>query len=353
MNEIDLINSVMPDVPPDDPVRTAETRARILAARRRPRFGWLVPAIATAVLSVAIAAVPQLIRPAGPHPVDPVAEVAERASGSPEPTTGRYWRVEYQEYGLGPLLTGNYQRLRTDVVEWRGAGQLIRENRLAAATPLAEADRVAWENCPKDCPSPLTSLSEKTRFDIWPGSFMVRSGQGLDVRPAWPSTGVPSMEFPGDPAELRAKLLTYYRKPHERDGDSYQMDWLWGISVNTLAQLPVTHQTRGAFYRLLADLPGVQVRADADTVVLTRPEQMGGTIDDLVIDRATGRVAALRAYRKAPGPFIPNARDLPGETPLIEMVFSAAGWTDDSPKIPPGCEPTVPDPPTISAKCFS
>ena len=243
MNEFRLIDDVMPDVPPSDPGRTAETRARVLnGGRSKWRFGWTaaaVAAVATASVIVSVVVVPRLGAPtvsSVPDPRQALDAAADLMARRSEPASGRYWRAttEITTQVQGPRYSVNERVLQT---LWRGAGrQVMNERRLLGVQPVTPADRAAWKRAgsPKLCESGTECAGGfikpgQTEYvvDLREKATLLRHGLiGFDLKAA----GV--MKLPGDPAALRSELLkswpAYRNDPQSKIRLSRACPWTSG-----------------------------------------------------------------------------------------------------------------------------
>ncbi|SEG79799.1 hypothetical protein SAMN05444920_104752 [Nonomuraea solani] len=314
MKEFQLIDDVMPDVPPADETRTMAVRARVLAGPRRlPAFSRAILAAAAVslVLVGGYVAVPMLggseiNTAATPEPAAVLDAAADRLAAQP-PGAGEWWRREMEQVS----------RIRTKadptfVAEWR-VKDVLWVNRLGrrqtdrgevSAKPFTPADERAWKEAgsPELCPAGDKCQLGRVYF----------SSLGLSLDP------VP--ELPTEAGALKAELLRQLttKEPGDENG------WLWAAGKWLLLDTESTPGTRAAVYRMLAGLPGVQV-ADGVTdldgragVALTYDDR--GLRHRILIDRDGGELLAVQDESVAEGKMF--------ESYLVKRL----GWTDEAPR---------------------
>ncbi|MEO3855018.1 hypothetical protein [Acrocarpospora sp. B8E8] len=352
MNEIKLIDAVMPDVPPADPARTARVRARVLGApppRRRPVY--LIAALATvAVLAISMIVPRLLAHPDPPGPPDltrtldrvaalaAVEAAAERAAQR-EPTTGRYWRVALEDVRIereqhGILMKELYVHTRwqdSDILDGPPDGRQAQQTRFMESAPLDPADRKEWENigAPQFCPylDQVCGPGPIKKGDVKTVPWGPASGflSGLGPRPA----GAPeprvtrSMDLPADPEALRAELVVYW----SGRGRHVLLDldeWLWATGLDLLQRAPITPQVQGGLYRMLAGVPGVRISGAGGVLTLSRTSR-NDTLEERLI---VGPEVVIESYLVTPMDHQLTRR----------LTIGSAGWTDQGPPpAPPGC----------------
>ncbi|MEV0417508.1 CU044_5270 family protein [Streptosporangium canum] len=365
MNEFELIDDVMPDVPSSDPGKVAEARARVLNGGRRRRIsawtGVLVASAATVAVIGAIAVVPGL----GGGPVATVTQTsaeevlstaADRMARRQEATGGRYWRREMEQVYRQRISVGGREFVAEDRVRdvlWNGIdrNQVMVFSGLGTR-PFTAADRAEWEKAgsPRLCGSDTDCRNDmipigKTRYLFTGKKGLEQSTLELSVREL--------LDLPQDPAELKEKLLSYWPAAREamKDTQSTQSAqvklpeqdyWLWGLGERLLLDAPTTPGTRAAVYRMLAGLPGVRV-ADGIRdlegrvgVAILRGGANGEGEEQIVVDRETGDLLATQDMLPVPAA---DQGNIPSGIVYMSMVIKKLGWTDDEPVIPEGCGP--------------
>ncbi|MET8337213.1 CU044_5270 family protein [Streptosporangium canum] len=366
MNEFELIDDVMPDVPSADPGKAAEARARVLNGGRRRRVsawtGVLVASAATVAVIGAIAVVPRL----GGGPVATVTQTsaeevlsaaADRMARRQEATGGRYWRREMEQVYRQRISVGGREFVAEDRVRdvrWNGIdrNQVMVFSGLGTR-PFTAADRAEWEKAgsPRLCGSDTDCRNDmipvgKTRYLFTGKKGLEQSTLELSVREL--------LDLPHDPAELKEKLLSYW--PAEREAMKKSMQsgsagpselpkqdyWLWGLGERLLLDAPTTPGTRAAVYRMLAGLHGVRVAdgiRDVEGrvgVAILRGGANGEGEEQIVIDRETGDLLATQDVLPVP---TADQGNIPPGIVYMSMVIKKLGWTDDEPVIPEGCGP--------------
>ncbi|SNT04079.1 hypothetical protein SAMN05216276_102289 [Streptosporangium subroseum] len=371
MNEFKLIDDVMPDVPPSDPGRMAEARARVLNdGRSRWRFGWTAAAVAAATVAVIVPAVvvPRLGAPVVSSVPDPrhtlepdprqALEAAADMARRSEPGSGDVWRatMEITTQVQGSRYSVNERVLQT---LWRSRHPvtMLRERRLLGVQPVTPADRAAWKRAgsPKLCESTIKCVNGtlflkpgQTEYEIYSrekAPLLRRGLVGFDLRPSG------DIKLSGDPAALKSELLkswpTYRDDPQRgKTLPGMSMDeWLWSVGTSLPEALPLSPATRAALYLMLADLPGARVFSQGDEVIVARPFQTGYAEDRVVIDRATGTLVAIRKVlvRSVPRDKGSGADrpDLPLGTVTHEVAFVKVGWTEIGRGLPMECAPSI------------
>lgn len=328
MREFQLIDDVMPDAPPADPVRTARVRARVLGDARRhrlPRWSWALAAAAVvSVLVAGFVAIPRMggggsDTASGPKAVhettagmatapDPRAVLetaADRLAARP-PGTGAWWRREMVQVQRKRVHPSFYVEHRVTDVLWRTSKGERRTKRGDVTTrPRTAADIRAW----KKAGSPaLCGDDEGCRL----GRVFFTPATAVRVVPVTP--------LPTDAAELKAELL----KNYPSDADHTEESWLWAVAEWLLLDTEATPGTRAATYRMLAALPGTYVSdgmTDADGRTGVALVFGGTTRHQLIVDRDTGELLALQHVTEP-------AR---GGSVFDSYVVKRMGWVDEGP----------------------
>ncbi|MET8992794.1 CU044_5270 family protein [Nonomuraea wenchangensis] len=301
MKEFQLIDEVMPQVPPADHATLTAARARMLGAtRRRHRPVWpkvaLAAAAVTAVMAGGFVAVPLLDRTdvqtaAVPEADAVLAAAADRLAAQP-PGTGAWWRREMVQVARMKTATYTVEHRVSDVL-WASRDRAVgyrTQRGPVSSEPLTPADEQAWKaaGSPGLCDGCQSGKTYFTPLKL---------------------TTKPVTELPTEPEALKAELL----RANDRDTPEA---WLWGVSKWLLLDTESTPATRAALYRVLAGLPGVRVENDATDidgrtgVALTYGE--APTRQRIIIDRASGNLLAVE--------------DVEGSA---AYVIKRLGWTDD------------------------
>ncbi|MFG1690253.1 CU044_5270 family protein [Nonomuraea sp. NPDC049269] len=318
MKEFQLIDDVMPDVPPADHARVMAVRARMLNdAPRRRLPGWSRVALAAASVALVLiggfVVVPGL--GGGPDtaatqedPAQALATAADRLAAQP-PGEGAWWRREMVRITrkATPHYTVEY---RNPEVMWisRDGVQRIKKLDLTAA-PVTRADEQAW----KDAGSPPLCDSKS-------GCQVGKTFYGpVELSEFKPVTGLPT-----DAEALETELLKRYSDPRDN-----RETWLWTVACQLLEDAETTPGTRAALYRMLTELPGVRV-ADGVTdldgrtglgLLFNSPE----VLQQIIIDRESGDLLAIQRT--------PTRSDGSPVGELVDSnVIKKLGWTDEAPK---------------------
>ncbi|MFI6296474.1 hypothetical protein ACIBEJ_33125 [Nonomuraea sp. NPDC050790] len=296
MKEFQLIDEVMPDVPPADPARAMAARGRMLGGpRRRELPGWSRMALAAAAVTVLVgggfAVAPMLSEsrvgtaaPA-PGPAEALGAAADRLAAQP-PGEGDWWRRDLVRVirlpgRTTPAYTVEY---RIEEVLWVDRDGRKRQDRgEITAKPLTPADEQAWKEagspdlCPEDC----------------------QIGRTYFI----PTAMTPVSKLPAEAEALKAEMLRHL----PADGTSTEESWLWTTAKWMLLDTESSPATRAALYRVLAGLPGVQVADGRTGIALEYDNQR------FVIDRDTGALLAVAD----------------GET---SYLVKRMGWTGEQPR---------------------
>ncbi|WP_066940001.1 CU044_5270 family protein [Microtetraspora fusca] len=322
MKEFQLIDEVMPQVPPADYATMMAARARMLGgARRQRRRVWPKVVLAAAAVSMVITggfvAAPLVggsdgsgIQTAAVPPDAVLAAAADRLAAQP-PGTGAWWRRDMTQVEWTRTPAYTVERRRRDVL-WlsREHGARTQQAQISAK-PRTPADEQAWRNAgsPDLC----------DRCEMVGGYFTPLK---LTVSPA--------MELPAEPQALKAKLLSVYVPQNDKDipeaiwGASLKdtpETWIWGASPWLLLNAETTPATRAALYRVLAGLPGVRVEdnvidIDGRTgIALTYGK--APTREQIIIDRDSGELLAIQKELSGTG------------ATFAAYVVKRLGWTDD------------------------
>ncbi|MEV4222088.1 CU044_5270 family protein [Nonomuraea sp. NPDC049725] len=285
MKEFQLIDEVMPHLPPADHATVMAARARVLGGARGRRPVWPRVALAavavSAVIAVGFVAVPLLggtgVRTATVPTVPAADAVLDAAAGrlaAQPPGTGAWWRREMVRVSRVRTATYTVEQRARDVL-WASRDRKVgyrHQRGPVSAEPLTAADRQAWK----------AAGSPDLCDDCLPGKIYFTP---LKL------TTTPVMRLPAEPGALKAEIL------RATDGRAPEA-WLWGASAWLLLDAETTPATRAALYRVLAGLPGVRVEdgvTDLDGrtgVALTYGE--ASARQQIVIDRDSGRLLAIQ-----------------------------------------------------------
>ncbi|GAA2299512.1 hypothetical protein GCM10010149_55520 [Nonomuraea roseoviolacea subsp. roseoviolacea] len=323
MKEFQVIDDVMPDVPPTDHARVLAARARVLEGTRRRRPAvWprvtLAAAAVTGVLAAGFVVVPRLggeqagtASPAATasgtatavatvsSPRDALEKAADRLAAQP-PGTGAWWRREAIRTQTRANSSFTVENRYTEVL-WidRHGNQRTVQGRVSSSLPTA-ADRRAWKRAgsPKLCGDHEDCRIGRVSF--------------------FPLALKPTM-LPEEAGALKALLL----KHRPTDGSTDDEGWLWNAARWILLDTAATPRTRAAAYRMLADLPGTDVVGRAsDTEGRAGIALEHGTVgirQQMVIDPGSGDLLALQTVMAK------------GGAVLDAYAVRRLAWTDERP----------------------
>ena len=321
MQEFQLIDDVMPDVPPADSAKMMRIRAQLVdRAPRRRLPGWSPMTLAAASVALVLiggfVVVPGL--GGGPDtatkvqdPAEALAAAADRLAAQP-PGEGAWWRREMVQITRTPAkATPSYTvEYRNPEVMWisRDGVQRIKKKDFTAALVTPD-DEQAW----KEAGSPPFCESKN---DCQIGRIYYGP---VELSVFKPVTGLPT-----DAEALEAEMLKRYTDPQD-DRET----WLWTVACQLLEDAEITPGTRAALYRMLTKLPNVRV-ADGVTdldgrtglgLLFNSPH----VLQQIIIDRESGDLLAIQRT-----PIRPDG-SLIGEL-ANSNVIKKLGWTDEAPK---------------------
>lgn len=366
MDEFDKIRSAFPERPgPSAEVRNQARRQvvalatdelhlrrrdRWLASARSGRFGIALTATAATVVLAALGA-PLLLSPGGDADVRPVpgtsSAPALRLSAasqallaaamqqeSHEAATGKYFRLRTLWYSHRTVGKpgDSYDLERRQVVErWTPPNQSD-ESYFGWADfgyrPATAEDKAKWRA--QGSPKSWKLSYERTPITIAPEPPKLRSMKddplpdGYYIGGNKPLTAAEVAALPTEPAALKAFLGRAVDKSQPADAGTYTI--FTGAS-QLLFDAPSSPKLRGAALRVLAALPGVNLREGVQDPLGRTGAIVSLSIDlrgerytsHLIIDRKTGFLLSSEE-------FSPMKR---GKTVVLE-----SGWTNDTPKPP-------------------
>ncbi|MEV0150795.1 MULTISPECIES: CU044_5270 family protein [unclassified Nonomuraea] len=324
MKEFQLIDDVMPDVPPAGHAETAVVRARVLAAaspRRRPPV-WarvsLAAAAVTGVLLAGFVVAPRLgddgTGTASPpataaamatasSPSDALKRAADRLAAQPA-GTGRWWRREalHSQRARFKDNPSFYVENQAKEVLWidRQGRQRIERGGVSSTFPTSLDER-EW----KRAGSPPLCGDDN---DCQIGRVFMAP---LPLKPV--------TDLPAEPGALKAELLR--RLP--QDGTYEQESWLWSVALWVLLDTEATPAIRAAVYGMLADLPGTDIAErlfDGRTgITLTHGDATAP--QQVVIEPESGELLAVQT--------VTTGRT--DEKVVDAYRVRRLGWTDEQP----------------------
>jgi hypothetical protein len=314
MNDLELLEQYRADVPEPDEDWLQELRADVIAERRgaggratrrrapaRRRVSWAIAAAAVIAVAIVGSVVLPVGGPVGPDPA--VADVLHRfskiaanapAEEPPKPGQYVYWETRAVTTFLffpGPGLETFAYRVPMTERRWvglDGSGRVI--STWGQPTFLSEADRLAYE-----------AFLGSPASESW-GEF--EWGQRYEDRYGPGELGQPVLDpgtYPTDAEALRARL-----EQEEAEGGS---NGDWGVftwAVDILAVSYMSPELRAAFYEVMSAIPGTELIGRVEDPLGRPGVAIGytrdGIRDEVIFDRRTGDVLAMRTERVEDNP---------------------------------------------------
>ncbi|MET7339595.1 CU044_5270 family protein [Nonomuraea sp. NPDC005650] len=331
MNEFQVIDSVMPDVPPPSADQLAAARERVFAATRVPpaprvragRRSWTGMALVAAAVALVVGAVVALVprptpEPAAVTPMRKLEAAAARLAATPE-AKGRFWRRDTervmrtkngQDYGV--------EERAMEVLAFGPSREVYGWQEPVSSKPYTAEGLKAWrrDGSPKLCPARGCDKN-------MPAYSSVELDLGLELAEGLKPTMVELRNLPKEPAALRARLLDSYDPQLAAEREP----WL-AEAATRLINSPATPGTRAAAYLLLANEPGVKVVDDIlgtfglDGLALQYKAE--SVVGQIVIDRRTGQLLGSQWLT-------------PEGAAWYAEIVRKAGWSDARPMLPAKC----------------
>ncbi|MEU0565283.1 CU044_5270 family protein [Nonomuraea sp. NPDC005983] len=327
MREFQLIDEVMPGLPPASPADVNAVRARVLDGGRRRSRRPIVLAVAAALGAFALllpwSGGDQVTTATTSGPRTELEAAADRLAAQPT-GSGANWLREMDQVYVQRAPEGGYltqERLRDQLWSTED-GRNTGVYQQLSVKPFRPGDAAAW----KKAGSPeLCTMDCGRRYISKPTAEIFELAQGLQL----PIARV--LALPTDPGTLAEELLRSYPSGAKVDRDT----WLWRAGERLLLDSPATPATRAAVYRMLAALPGTTIAAGISDVD-GRPGialRRGAPIQEqLVIDPETGNLLASQDV--AVDQVASVARMVGVGVPYQSFVIRRLGWTDEPPRLP-------------------
>ncbi|WP_433371280.1 hypothetical protein [Streptosporangium sp. CA-115845] len=369
MDEIGLLASSLPDAPPPAPEVVARARARLTThtthgVRRGRHLNWTLiigAAMATAAVITVVALAATLLAPA-PAPVlgTPktgerlLLELADRVEKLPA-ETGAYWRVQgtrVHRHLVGKEPTRYWIASRGDIVQWapRKPGALyVQETESFGIRPDTPADEKIWrkQGSPDRWRLPKcdnASVCGPTVLEDKRSRRKYRT-MGQVTEPGMGGLSVAELDaLPTDPARLRERLEGYHKADQKRG-----VPWSWEefirSAVRNMMTAPTRPGLRAALLRLYAEQSEARTAREGNdplgrsAIVVTVGDEISyqvgtrlvPTTKEIFFDSRTGEGTTERFVTvNAEGGF-------PKGIVVSSIVIDKMGWTDERPKLPPGC----------------
>ncbi|WP_433436780.1 hypothetical protein [Nonomuraea sp. CA-141351] len=327
MNEFQVIDSVMPDVPPPSADQLTAARARVLAAApippvSRARIGmksWTGMALVAAAVALVVGAVVILVprpavEPVAVTPMQKLEGAAARLAAAPE-AKGRFWRRDTEEV----MRTKNGYRYQVeeramDVLAFGPYREIYGWREPMSSKPYTAEGLKAWrrDGSPKLCPAQGCDKN-------MPAYSSTDLRLGLELAEGLKPTLTELRNLPKEPAALRARLLESYDPQVAAEREP----WLTG-AASRLIDSPATPGTRAAAYLLLAKSPGVKVVDGVPGTFGLHGLGLQYAGGQLVIDPGTGQLLGRQ-------------RLTPDGVAWSAEIVRKAGWSDVRPVVPPRC----------------
>ncbi|GAA4203799.1 hypothetical protein GCM10022252_61970 [Streptosporangium oxazolinicum] len=371
-NALDLLAAARPadlDLPGAHRARMEELPPPVRRGRAR-RGGAVAASLATASV-IGVLAVPRLLDPGvssgqvATESAGYALDMAARSAAGQRQTPGRFWYTEGLILGEEIIgAPGNRYRIKTRVQTGRWAPRdpatltVLTESGLPTV-PASGQEEQAWRRAgePKlcgndtDCANDTAPLG-RTRFMFMPGTWPYED-QGLTLPAA------ELLDLPQESDALRERLLAFWPAysetmkdwPTPPAGSSLPTkdSWLLSISLDLLQHAPISAGTRGALYRMVANLPGTRALGripDAEGrlgigIGWTQAVEDGQSEQQLIVEESSGRLLALQNVVMKPWSQDPagheGAAGLPAGTVYHALVYQRAAWTDTPARLPKGC----------------
>ncbi|MEV4224978.1 hypothetical protein [Nonomuraea sp. NPDC049725] len=346
--------------------------------RGRVRWAGAVAASLATVSVIGALAFPRLLDPGvsmgqvATYPAGNALDTAARNAAAQQQTPGRFWYTEGLILGEEIIgAPGNRYRIKTRVQTGRWAPRdpatlTVLTERGLPTVPASGQEEQAWRRAGKpklcgndtDCKNDTAPLG-RTRFIFMAGTWPY-GDQGLTLPAA------ELLDLPQAPDALRERLLAFWPAysetmkdwPSPPAGTSLPTkdSWLLGISLDLLQHAPISAGTRGALYRMVANLPGTRALGripDAEGrlgvgIGWTQAVGDGQSEQQLIVEESSGRLLALqntvvKPWSQDPAGF-EGAAGLPAGTVYHALVYQRAAWTDTPARLPEACSaPTQTD----------
>jgi hypothetical protein len=264
---------------------------------------------------------------------------AERTTTQSTTTDGRY-QVIASEHGERKEFPGTtYAVMTRNAIErWRAtdpADPSVEVHQYLGARPASPADEAAWraagapDRWTEEPPAGMKAVEHTVAAGprrVYP----LRGGAERErlLLAGQPVTDAELAALPTDPAALRAQLLAKLRAAENTENENYA---LFYAGRSLLADLPVSAAVRAATYRMLADVPGIDLLGRVTdqggrsglAVAYTRRNDSGWGQIRLIVDPTTGTVLAQESWYLGV--------DRTGSTLRSWTLVLRNGYTDDDP----------------------
>ncbi|MEU4508401.1 CU044_5270 family protein [Nonomuraea wenchangensis] len=324
MNEFQIIDSVMPDLPPSSADQLAAARERVFAGPRRPparagRRSWTGTALVAAAVALVVGVVAVLVprpaaEPAAATPMQKLQAAAAELAATPE-AKGRYWRRDTEQ--IQRTKNGDAYKVEErarEVLAFGPGREVYGWHEPISSKPYTAEGLKAWrqDGSPKLCPARgcdknMPAYSSKD-LDL-----------GLELADGLKPTLAELRSLPEEPAALRARLL----EGHNPKTAAEREPWLVG-AASRLIDSPATPGTRAAAYLLLATAPGIEVVDDVPGTFGLDGLALQSKEGQIVIDRRSGRLLGRQWLT-------------PDGVAWSAEIVRKAGWSDVRPVPPAGC----------------
>ncbi|WP_214325208.1 hypothetical protein [Nonomuraea sediminis] len=331
MNEFQVIDSVMPDVPPSSADQLATARERVFAARqvfpvsmvRAGRRSWtgmaLVAAAVVLIVGVVVALVPRpAVEPVAVTPMQKLEAAAANLAATPE-AKGRFWRRDTEH--VMRTKNGYSYKVEERAMEVLAFGpnrEVYGWQEPISSKPYTAEGLKAWrrDGSPKLCPARGCDKN-------MPAHSSADLDVGLELADGLKPTLTELRSLPKEPAALRARLLESYNPQVAAEREP----WL-AEAASQLINSPATPGTRAAAYLLLANAPGTKVVDDI-------PGTFG--LDGLALQYKAGQIVGQIVIDRRTGQFLGRQWLTPNGVAWSAEIVRKVGWSDVRPVPPAKC----------------
>jgi hypothetical protein len=346
MNELNMIRTLLDEAPPSAEV-IAEGRQRIAASSPGPGRSRAREGLARA------GAGPVADRPPRPGRAGALAgrpapgfllAMAIKAGNSQ--VTGRYWCSETESgsrevvgpgdttlqppWEEGPALADYRYAIITRTLLWTcmepprpgwPGGTVGNIHQALGATPASPPDVAAWRRA-----------GSPRSWKAWYGNVTISGSAGprvsLPDKTGW-MPGESYAALPTSPAKLKAVFLAH---PQYFGNNTGTRSEILADDAIVVMGGSATPAVRAAAYRVLADVPGIQMKPDVrdpagqsgTAVWISQPRQPA--LSWTIVDPATGNLLCIEAVAQQP------VARAPAGTVLDYKLFLTLGWTNTPPE---------------------
>ncbi|TWD17611.1 hypothetical protein FB570_111224 [Streptomyces sp. T12] len=272
------------------------------------------------------------------------------------PSEGTYWQTDSQSAAVEVVgEAGHLFAVRTaSSSRWsvgvREASKSLRVNGLNFVTePLTAADHARWREAgsPGTVFSAASPLGDEVKFALTMGTrrpTVTRTDFGDKIYALGPHNVSyrELRDLPATKSELRQLLERLHAEDDGAHSAADRSAWLLRVAAD-LVTMPVKPGVRAAAYRLMADLPGVQVDTGVTdplgrvgvgvTFPGTSPTPLGGVRQQLVVDPSSGELLAEQTLLIEPSAKARGA-GLKAGTAVNYSAMTRMTWSEEQIALP-------------------